>query len=219
LHKLEAGISREFVFVEDQKKQTKQKYRDVEGRGEKMAYMLYDGGGQGAQQDYFYQASGTVPKSKLNWEEFKKDLAKRVRVQKVVVAPTVPKNKEKEAEAEDEEETCLVCTDKLKDRCVLKSAPPSALPFPALFLLTRLRARAGLCRCENFPCEGKCCYTCMSCCLVVCRVTEQRACALVVMRMESSPFFIDRQDTRAAARTSRCASDAWGRPCGRAPTR
>ncbi len=102
--------------------------------------MLYDGGGgQGAQQDYFYQASGTVPKSKLNWEEFKKDLAKRVRVQKVAVAPTVPKNKEKEAEAEDEEETCLVCTDKLKDRCVLKSAPPSALPFPALFLLTGLR--------------------------------------------------------------------------------
>ncbi|ELR21164.1 uncharacterized protein ACA1_284220 [Acanthamoeba castellanii str. Neff] len=100
-----------------------------------MAYMLYDGGGQGAQQDYFYQASGTVPKSKLNWEEFKKDLAKRVRVQKVAVAPTVPKNKEKEAEVEDDEETCLVCTDKLKDRCILKR----------------------LCRCENFPCEGHAC--------------------------------------------------------------
>ena len=98
-----------------------------------MAYMLYDGGGQGAQQDYFYQASGTVPKSKLNWEEFKKDLVKRVRVQKVAVAPTVPKNKEKEAEAEDEEETCLVCTDKLKDRCVLKSTPPFCSTFSCTF--------------------------------------------------------------------------------------
>jgi hypothetical protein len=94
-----------------------------------MAYMLCDGG-QGAQQDYFYQASGTVPKSKLNWEEFKKDLAKRVRVQKVAVAPTVPKNKEKEAEVEDDEETCLVCTDKLKDRCVLKSTSPFTHLFP-----------------------------------------------------------------------------------------
>jgi len=98
-----------------------------------MAYMLYDGGGQGAQQDYFYQASGTVPKSKLNWEDFKKDLAKRVRVQKVAVAPTVPKNKEKEAEAEEEEETCLVCTDKLKDRCVLKSAPTFCSTFSCTF--------------------------------------------------------------------------------------
>jgi hypothetical protein len=130
--------------------------------------MLYDGGGQGgAQQDYFYQASGTVPKSKQCWEEFKKDLAKRVRVQRVGGPPTVPQNKEGD-EAEDVD-TCTVCTDKLKDRCVLKSTPrPTFFYFYFYFyfyvnifnVFSRYVADAlllcptGLCRCENFPCEG-----------------------------------------------------------------
>lgn len=84
-----------------------------------MAYMLWDvgecGGGQRQGTDYFYQSCATpVPKERLTWEQFRKDLAQRVRVRRA--GADAVKREEPPGQSPD----CAICTETIKDRCVLK---------------------------------------------------------------------------------------------------